>query len=146
MTVSTIEWQKLYVQAKALLLTPETAEQMLANIGPWPASIPSTGRVPLTTGTQTIAPWCCKAIRHAALHRSGKELLQFVSSQVATAIEARVINSRLGISSPVRSTDRTETEPLFWTAAQLHCSGPKANPYAWLCCLDNGNNFKAHQR
>lgn len=83
--------------AEALLLTPETAEQMLAKIGTEAGkhSLDWLG-VPLISGTDTIGALVlqsyCGTVRY---NEQDQELLQFVSSQVAAAIERKRTHSRL---------------------------------------------------
>jgi diguanylate cyclase (GGDEF)-like protein/PAS domain S-box-containing protein len=82
---------------EALLLTPETAEQMLAEIGTLAArhALGWLG-VPLISGAETIGALVlqsyCESVR---FNEQGKELLQFVSSQLAAAIERKRTHSRL---------------------------------------------------
>jgi diguanylate cyclase (GGDEF)-like protein/PAS domain S-box-containing protein len=82
---------------EALLLTPETAAQMLAEIGTLAGkhSLDWLG-VPLISGTDTIGALVlqsyCGSVRY---NEQDKELLQFVSSQVAAAIERKRTHSRL---------------------------------------------------
>lgn len=82
---------------EALLLTPETAAQRLAQIGLEASqhSLDWLG-VPLRSGTETIGALVLQSYS-ATLRYSeqDKELLQFVSSQVATAIERKRTHSRL---------------------------------------------------
>ncbi|WP_022963773.1 GGDEF domain-containing protein [Halopseudomonas pelagia] len=82
---------------KALLLTPETASHRLTQIGT------ATGKhsldwlgVPLIAGADTIGALVLQSYSGAVRYsEQDKELLQFVSSQVATAIERKRTHARL---------------------------------------------------
>ncbi|MCL7945415.1 sensor domain-containing diguanylate cyclase [Marinobacter sp. ATCH36] len=82
---------------EALLLTPDTAEQLLAEIGKVVGkhALDWLG-VPLMTGSDTIGALVvqsyCGSVRYT---EKDKELLQFVSSQVAAAVERKRTHSRL---------------------------------------------------
>jgi diguanylate cyclase (GGDEF)-like protein len=81
----------------AVLLTPETAAQWLAQRGAeaTPHTLEWLG-VPLIVGTQTIGALLlqnhCASVRY---NEQDQALLQFVSSQVAAAIERKRTHSRL---------------------------------------------------
>ncbi|PCC98322.1 sensor domain-containing diguanylate cyclase [Halopseudomonas pelagia] len=82
---------------EAVLLTPETAEQTLAKIGSVAGkhSLDWLG-VPLEAGTEIIGALVLQSYSGAVRYtEQNKELLQFVSSQVATAIERKRTHSRL---------------------------------------------------
>ena len=75
---------------EALLLTPETAEQLLGQ--------PALGwlGVPLISGTETIGALVLRSYCEAARYtEQDKELLQFVANQVAAAIARKHTQSRL---------------------------------------------------
>lgn len=81
----------------ALLLTPETAAQRLPQFGSV-AGQPSLDwlGVPLMSNTQTIGALVLQSYSGAVRYsEQDKELLQFVSSQVAAAIERKLTHSRL---------------------------------------------------
>lgn len=83
--------------AEALLLTPETAEQLLAKIGAVAGkhALDWLG-VPLISGTHTIGALVLQNYSGAVRYNEqDKELLQFVSSQVAAAIERKRTHARL---------------------------------------------------
>lgn len=80
----------------ALLLTPDTAPQWLAQHGATATHALDWLGVPLISGTQTIGALTLQ--NHSASVRyneQDQELLQFVSSQVAAAIERKRTQSRL---------------------------------------------------
>lgn len=80
----------------ALLLTPDTAPQWLAQHGATATHALDWLGVPLISGTQTIGALVLQ--NHSASVRyneQDQELLQFVSSQVAAAIERKRTQSRL---------------------------------------------------
>ncbi|MFT6465278.1 diguanylate cyclase domain-containing protein [Halopseudomonas sp.] len=82
---------------EAMLLTPDTAEQTLAQIGRISGkhSLDWLG-VPLVAGTEIIGALVLQSYSGAVRYTErDKELLQFVSSQVATAIERKRTHSRL---------------------------------------------------
>jgi diguanylate cyclase (GGDEF)-like protein/PAS domain S-box-containing protein len=82
---------------EALLLTPETAEQMLAKAGTLAGgqALDWLG-VPLISGTETIGALVLQSYCGAARYtEQNKELLQFVASQVAAAIERKNTQARL---------------------------------------------------
>ncbi|WOD09897.1 diguanylate cyclase [Pseudomonas sp. NyZ704] len=82
---------------EAMLLTPETAEQTLAKIGSVAGkhSLDWLG-VPLEAGTEIIGALVLQSYSGAVRYtEQDKELLQFVSSQVASAIERKRTHSRL---------------------------------------------------
>ena len=82
---------------ETLLLTPKTAEQMLAKIGAPASKHPLDWLgVPLISGTATIGALVlqnyCATLGY---NEQDKELLQFVASQLAAAIERKRTHSRL---------------------------------------------------
>jgi diguanylate cyclase (GGDEF)-like protein/PAS domain S-box-containing protein len=82
---------------EALLLTPETAEQRLATMGAVAGKHPLDWLgVPLIAGTATIGALVLQSYCGTARYNEqDKELLQFVSSQVADAIERKRTHARL---------------------------------------------------
>lgn len=83
--------------SESILLTSDTAEQMLAGIGTVAGkhSLDWLG-VPLIAGTDTIGALVLQSYSGAVhYNEQDMELLQFVSSQVATAIERKRTHSRL---------------------------------------------------
>jgi len=82
---------------EALLLTPETAEQMRAKSGTTAGKHPLDWLgVPLISGTDTIGALVLQSYSGTVRYNErDKELLQFVSSQVAAAIERKRTHSRL---------------------------------------------------
>ena len=82
---------------EAVLLTPETAEQLLAEIGMVVGkhSLDWLG-VPLVTGGSIIGALVVQSYSGAVRYtEQDKELLEFVSSQVAAAVERKRTHSRL---------------------------------------------------
>ncbi|MBQ0743281.1 MAG: diguanylate cyclase [Pseudomonas sp.] len=82
---------------EAMLLTPDTVEQTLAKIGSVAGkhSLDWLG-VPLEAGTEVMGALVLQSYSGAVRYtEQDKELLQFVSSQVATAIERKRTHSRL---------------------------------------------------
>lgn len=82
---------------KSVLLTPETAEELLAEIGMVVGkhSLDWLG-VPLFTGADTIGALVVQSYSGAVRYtEQDKELLEFVSSQVAAAVERKRTHSRL---------------------------------------------------
>ncbi len=82
---------------EALLLAPDTAGQLLAEVGmtAGPHSLDWLG-VPLMTGTDTIGALVVQDYSGSVRYTGqDKELLQFVSSQVAAAVERKRTHSRL---------------------------------------------------
>ncbi|MFO7705384.1 MAG: diguanylate cyclase [Halopseudomonas sp.] len=82
---------------EALMLTPETAAQRLAQTGLEAGQHPLDWLgVPLISGTETIGALVLQSYSGTLRYsKQDKELLQFVSSQVATAIERKRTHSRL---------------------------------------------------
>jgi diguanylate cyclase (GGDEF)-like protein/PAS domain S-box-containing protein len=82
---------------KALLLTPETAAQMLAQSGAVASQQPLDWLgVPLLSGTQTLGALVLQNhVGSVHYNEQDQELLQFVASQVAAAIERKRTQSRL---------------------------------------------------
>jgi len=125
MTVSTLSAEVIR-SGEALLLTPETAEQMLANIGTVAGkhSLDWLG-VPLTTGTQTIGALVLQSYSGTLRYTDqDKELLQFVSSQVATAIERKSNHSRLAFLAQYDQLTELPNRALFLD--RLHSSLQRA--------------------
>lgn len=82
---------------EAVLLTPETAEKLLSDIGMVVGkhALDWLG-VPLITGAETIGALVVQSYSGAVRYTDqDKELLQFVSSQVAAAVERKRTHSRL---------------------------------------------------
>lgn len=125
MNVSTLSAEVIR-SGEALLLTPETAEQMLANIGTVAGkhSLDWLG-VPLTTGTQTIGALVLQSYSGTLRYTDqDKELLQFVSSQVATAIERKSNHSRLAFLAQYDQLTELPNRALFLD--RLHSSLQRA--------------------
>ena len=111
---------------KALLLTPETAAQTLAQNGAVADQQPLDWLgVPLLSGTQTLGALVLQ--NHAGSVRyneQDQELLQFVSSQVAAAIERKRTQSRLEFLAQYDQLTELSNRTLFLD--RLRCSLQRA--------------------
>lgn len=111
---------------EALLLTPETAKEKLASIGT------IAGRhaldwlgVPLISDQQTIGAVVLQSYSGTLRYtEQDKELLQFVSSQVATAIERKSNHSRLAFLAQYDQLTELPNRALFLD--RLHSSLQRA--------------------
>ncbi|WP_150277297.1 sensor domain-containing protein [Halopseudomonas salina] len=129
---------------KALLLTPETAEQLLAKIGTVAGkhSLDWLG-VPLIAGTEIIGALVLQSYSGDVRYNDQDlELLQFVSSQVATAIERKRTHSRLEFLAQYDQLTELPNRALFLDRLQASLTRAQRGTLRLAVLYLDMDNFK----
>lgn len=129
---------------EALLLTPETAAQRLAQSGAMAAQQPLDWLgVPLLSGTQTIGALVLQnPAGSGRYNEQDQELLQFVSSQVAAAIERKRTHSRLEFLAQYDQLTELSNRTLFLDRLRSSLNRAKRDALCLAVLYLDMDNFK----